>query len=156
MADKLTVLSGNEKQKKWPKEGDVFYFQLNDGRLGYGMVSLGKIDIGPFKNAIVIYIYDYFTSSLQEDAVLAKDNLLLPPIITNNSCWKNGYFVTFKTIETSEVDILPQHYFKNPVRNKIYDQHGVAIDSPIENIPIGEESIQFYKSVIKSLESFVN
>lgn len=156
MADRLTVVSGNERQKKWPKQGDFFYFQLNDGRLGYGMVSLGKIDVGPFKNAIVIYIYDYFTSSLQEDAVLAKDNLLLPPIITDNSCWKNGYFVTFKTIETSKVDILPQHYFKNPVRNKIYDEHGVTIDSPTENIPIGEESIQFYKSVIKSIESFVN
>ena len=60
MADRLTVVSGNEKQKKWPKEGDVFYFQLNDVRLGYGMVALGKIDVGPFKNAIVIYIYDYF------------------------------------------------------------------------------------------------
>ena len=56
MADRLTVVSGNEKQKKWPKEGDVFYFQLNDVRLGYGMVALGKIDVGPFKNAIVIYI----------------------------------------------------------------------------------------------------
>ena len=156
MADRLTVVSGNEKQKKWPKEGDVFYFQLNDVRLGYGMVALGKIDVGPFKNAIVIYIYDYFTSSLQEDAVLAKDNLLLPPIITDNSCWKNGYLVTLKTIETSEVDILPQHYFKNPVRNKTYDQHGVPIESPTENIPVGEESIQFCKSIIKSIESFVN
>ncbi|HDT1605408.1 TPA: hypothetical protein QHT00_004571 [Enterobacter sichuanensis] len=56
MDDRLTVVSGNEKQKKWPKEGDVFYFQLNDDRLGYGMVALGKIDVGPFKNAIVIYI----------------------------------------------------------------------------------------------------
>ncbi|MGG7523012.1 Imm26 family immunity protein [bacterium BS0013] len=156
MVDRLTVVSGNEKQKKWPKEGDVFYFQLNDGRLGYGMVSLGKIDVGPFNNAIVIYLYNNFTSSLQEDVKLAKDNLLLPPIITDNSCWKKGYFVTFKTIETSEVDVLSQHYFKNPVRNKIYDQHGVEIDSPIENMPIGEESIQFYKSVIKSIESFVN
>lgn len=156
MADRLTVVSGNERQKKWPKQGDFFYFQLNDGRLGYGMVSLGKIDVGPFKNAIVIYIYNYFTSSLQEDAVLAKDNLLLPPIITDNSCWKNGYFVTFKTIDACEVDAFPEHYFKNPVRNKIYDQHGVTIDSPTENVPIGEESIQFYKSVIKSIESVVN
>jgi len=56
MADRLTVVSGNEKQKKWPKEGDVFYFQLNDDRLGYGIVALGKIDVGPFKNTIVIYI----------------------------------------------------------------------------------------------------
>ena len=56
MADRLTIVPAKENQKKWPKEGDVFYFQLNDGRLGYGMVSLGKIDVGPFKNAIVIYI----------------------------------------------------------------------------------------------------
>lgn len=55
-----------------------------------------------------------------------------------------------------EVDVLPQHYFKNPVRNKIYDHYGVAVDSPIENILIGEESIQFYKSVVKSIESIIN
>jgi hypothetical protein len=156
MVDRLTIVPAKENQKKWPKEGDVFYFQLNDCRLGYGMVSLGKIDVGPFKNAIVIYIYNYFTSSLQEDAVLAKDNLLLSPIITDNSCWKNGYFVTFKTIDMREVDVLPQHYFKNPVRNKIYDHHGLEVDSPIENILIGEESIQFYKSVVKSIESIIN
>ena len=56
MADKLTLMSGNKKQKKWPETGDVFYFQLSDGRFGYGMVALGKIDVGPFKKAIVIYI----------------------------------------------------------------------------------------------------
>ena len=55
-----------------------------------------------------------------------------------------------------EVDVLPQHYFKNPVRNKIYDHHGVAVNSPIENILIGEESIQFYKCVVKSIESIIN
>ena len=33
MADRLTVVSGNEKQKKWPKEGDVFYFQLRKVRI---------------------------------------------------------------------------------------------------------------------------
>lgn len=156
MADKLTVISGNEKQKKWPKEGDVFYFQLSDGRLGYGMVALGKIDIGPFKNAIVIYLYDKFMMSLEEDIVLTKENLLLPPMITDASCWKSGYFVTFKHIESNSMDIYPEHYFKNPIRNKVYDHHGTVTNLLIDNIPVGEESIQFYKSIIKSIEKRLN
>lgn len=151
MVDKLTVISGNEKQKKWPKEGDVFYFQLSDGRFGYGMVALGKIDVGPFKNAIVIYIYDNFILSLDESIVLNKESLLLPPIITDASCWRNGYFVTFKSM-----DIYPEHYFKNPIRNKVYDHHGAVTNLLIDNIPVGEESIQFHKSIIKSIEHILN
>jgi hypothetical protein len=56
MADKLTVMSGNKKQKKWPEAGDVFYFQLSDGRFGYGMVALGKIDVYHLK-MLLSYIY---------------------------------------------------------------------------------------------------
>ncbi len=156
MANKLTVISGNEKQKKWPKEGDVFYFQLSDGRLGYGMVALGKIDVGPFKNAIVIYIYDNFILSLDEDIILNKENLLLPTIITDASCWKNGFFVTFKNIDSNSMDIYPEHYFKNPIRNKVYDHHGAVTNLLIDNTPVGEESIQFYKSIIKSIENTLN
>ncbi|ENX5421846.1 TPA: hypothetical protein SLE51_003661 [Proteus mirabilis] len=156
MANKLTVISGNEKQKKWPKEGDVFYFQLSDGRLGYGMVALGKIDVGPFKNAIVIYIYDNFILSLDEDIILNKENLLLPTIITDASCWKNGFFVTFKNIDSNSMDIYPEHYFKNPIRNKVYDHHGAVTNLLIDNIPVGKESIQFYKSIIKSIENTLN
>ncbi|HEK0809063.1 TPA: hypothetical protein SMP81_003689 [Proteus mirabilis] len=156
MGNKLTVISGNEKQKKWPKEGDVFYFQLSDGRLGYGMVALGKIDVGPFKNAIVIYIYDNFILSLDEDIILNKENLLLPTIITDASCWKNGFFVTFKNIDSNSMDIYPEHYFKNPIRNKVYDHHGAVTNLLIDNIPVGKESIQFYKSIIKSIENTLN
>ncbi len=156
MADKLTVISRNEKQKKWPKEGDVFYFQLSDGRFGYGMVSLGKMDVGPFKNAIVIYIYDNFMLSLDENIALNKEDLLLPPIITDASCWKNGYFVTFKNLDSNSMDIYPEHYFKNPIRNKVYDHHGTVTNVLIDNIPVGEESIQFHKSVIKSIEHILN
>lgn len=156
MADKLTVMSGNKKQKKWPEAGDVFYFQLSDGRFGYGMVALGKIDVGPFKNAIVIYIYDNFTSSLGENIVLNKERLLLPPIITDASCWKNGYFVTLKNIDPNSMDIYPEHYFKNPIRHKVYDHHGTVTNLLIDGIPVGEESIQFHRSIIKSIEDVLN
>lgn len=129
---------------------------MSDGRLGYGMVALGKIDIGPFKNAIVIYLYDKFMMSLEEDIVLTKENLLLLPMITDASCWKSGYFVTFKHIESNSMDIYPEHYFKNPIRNKVYDHHGTVTNLLIDNIPVGEESIQFYKSIIKSIEKRLN
>ena len=156
MADKLTVMSGNKKQKKWPETGDVFYFQLSDGRFGYGMVVLGKIDVGPFKNAIVIYIYDNFTLSLGGNVVLNKERLLLPPIITDASCWRYGYFVTLKNIDPNGMDIYPEHYFKNPIRNKVYDHHGKVTNLLIDSIPIGEESIQFHRSIIKAIEDVLN
>lgn len=153
MASNVTVVSGDEKYKSWPEAGDVFYYQLSDGRLGYGLVSLGKIDVGPFKNAIIIYIFNNFTSSLCGRIVLKKDDLLLPPIITDASCWKNGYFITFKNIYLDSMHVYPEHYFKNPLRNQIYNHCGERVASPIEGIPVGEESIQFQKSIIKSIES---
>ncbi|NIF22095.1 Imm26 family immunity protein [Candidatus Pantoea multigeneris] len=156
MADKVTVMPGNGTEKKWPNEGDVFYFKLSDGRFGYGMVSLGKIDVGPFKNAIVIYIYDSFTLSPDENITLKKEDLLLPPIITNASCWKNGYFVTLKKLGSNRLDVYHEHYFKNPIRNKVYNHNGIETELPIDNIPVGEESIQFHKSVINSIEYALN
>lgn len=156
MNDKITVISGNEKQKKWPKEGDVFYFKLSDDRFGYGMVALGKIDVGPFKNAIVIYIYDNFMPSLDESIVLNKENLLLPPIITDASCWKNGYFVTFKNLDPNSRDIYPEHYFKNPIMDIVFDSHGTEVNLLTDNIPVGRESIQFHKNIIRSIEHVLN
>lgn len=156
MNDKITVISGNEKQKKWPKEGDVFYFQLSDDRFGYGMVALGNIDVGPFKNAIVIYIYDNFMPSLDESIVLNKENLLLPPIITDASCWKNGYFVTFKNLDPNSRDIYPEHYFKNPIMDIVFDSHGTEVNMLTDNIPVGRESIQFHKNIIRSIEHVLN
>ncbi|CAA9200866.1 Imm26 family immunity protein [Flavobacterium collinsii] len=156
MAHKLTVMPRNEKQRKWPKEGDVFYFCLSDGRFGYGMVSLGKIDVGPFKNAILIYLYNNFTSSLDENTTLSKDNLLLPQIITDASCWKKGYFTKIRTLEKNNMDIYPCHYFKSPTRDKIYDTNGKQITSPIDKIPVGRESIQLHNNIIRSIENIIN
>ncbi|MEN0627588.1 hypothetical protein AAIG33_09125 [Phytobacter ursingii] len=105
---------------------------------------------------LLSYIYDNFTSSLGEDIVLNKEKLLLPPIITDTSCWKNGYFVTLINIDPNSMGIYPEHYFKNPVRNKVYDHHGTVTNLLIDGIPIGEESIQFHRSIIKSIEYVLN
>ncbi|TCN60759.1 hypothetical protein D0809_02535 [Flavobacterium circumlabens] len=156
MAEKITVIPVNKKHKEWPKEGDVFYFSLSDGRFGYGMVSLGKIDVGPFKNAILIYIYNNFTPLLDENTSLNKHNLLLPPIITDTSCWKKGYFAKIRNLEKNEMDTYPHHYFKNPIRNKIYDHNGDSITTLIDKIPVGRESIQFHSNIISSIESIIN
>lgn len=156
MNDRIKVVSGDEKQKILPKEGDVFYFHLNDDRFGYGLVSQGEVDVGPFKNAIIIYVYNYLTPSLCENVVLNKNNLLLSPMITDASCWKAGYFETFKNIKLNGMDLYPEHYFKNPVINKIYNCCGEVVTSPLENIPIGEESIQFQKSIIRAIENAIN
>jgi|GEM_PF-2478929 len=155
MADRLTIISG-ETQRKWPKEGDIFYFRLSDGKFGYGMVALGTIDVGPFKNAIVIYIYKHFLESIDAELVLDKNELLLPPIITDGSCWKKGFFTTYKKYNPENMDIYPCHFFKNPIRNEIYDQHGNMVSSTGEYVPLGKEAIQFYNGVIKSIESKIN
>ena len=93
---------------------------------------------------LLSYIYDNFISSLGEDIVLNKEKLLLLPIIADASCWKNGYFVTLKNNVQNNMDIYPEHYFKNPIRNKVYDHHGTVTTLLIDGIPVGEESIQFH------------
>ncbi|EMS8291121.1 hypothetical protein WK688_000904 [Salmonella enterica] len=155
MADRLTIISG-EIQRKWPKEGDVFYFRLSDGRFGHGMVALGKIDVGPFKNAIVIYIYKHLLESIDTEINLDKNELLLPPIITDGSCWKKGVFTTYKRQKLTDMDVYPCHFFKNSIRNEIYDQHGNMVGHIDDNIPLGKEAIQFYNGVIKSIENEIN
>ena len=155
MADRLTIISG-ETQRKWPKEGDIFYFRLSDGRFGYGMVALGKIDVGPFKDAIVIYIYKRLLESIDAEINLNKKELLLPPIITDASCWKKGFFTTYKKQKLTDMDVYPCHFFKNPIRNEIYDQHEKMVKHIDDNIPLGKQSIQFYNNIIKSIENEIN
>ncbi|ECQ6566608.1 hypothetical protein FZU01_22575 [Salmonella enterica subsp. enterica] len=155
MADRLTIISG-EIQRKWPKEGDVFYFRLSDGRFGYGMVALGNIDVGPFKGAVVIYIYKHLLESIDAETNLDKNELLLPPIITDASCWKKGFFTTYKKQNLIDMDVYSCHFFKNPIRNEIYDQHENIVAFIDGDIPLGRQSIQFYNNIIRSIENEIN
>lgn len=120
------------------------------------MVALGKVDVGPFKNAIVIYVYRCLTESIDTNMVFDKNELLVPPIITDGSCWKKGYFTTYKKLEPLDMDIYTCHFFKNSIRNEIYDQHGCVISSVDDGIPVGEEAINFYRNVIKNIENALN
>lgn len=156
MADKLTILNEENPQNKWPVKGDVFYFKLSNGKFGYGMVSLGKMDFGPFKNALVIYIYNYLTESLCESLVLKKEDLLFPPLITDGSCWKKGYFLTFKSESNENLDVFPDHYFENKVRGEIYNERGEEVTEIPEGVPIGVESLRFYNGVVKAIEKQLN
>ncbi|MBA5201396.1 hypothetical protein H2Y56_18610 [Pectobacterium aroidearum] len=156
MVKKISVMENEVRVNKWPSQGDVFCFRFDDGCFGYGMVSLSKIDVGPFKNAIVIYIYNVFSDFLDESVVLSKEDLLLPPMITDNSCWKKKYFRTFKRLDVSDVDIFPNHYFRNPIRNDLRDSFGEVVTDIREDIPVGVESLRFYNGVIKEIERAMN
>jgi len=155
MKNNISIVQEIIPFKKKLKAGDVFYYKTTEDIYFYGMVALEKIDVGPFKNCILIYLYNQCTSILDKNVSLKKEELLLPPIITDNSCWKNGYFQTFKLLNAVE-DVFCDHFFKNPLNNKIYNSKGIVTKEASNTCPIGEWALNFDRNVIRLIGETIN
>ncbi len=137
-----------KKPRKKPKKGDVFVFQHNlepNGRYRFGKVIRTDASIGGFANTNLIYIYNTWSETTTVIPKLNKNELLVPPLATNNLPWSRGYFETIGSGILADDDVLAVHCFEDYLTKSFFDDNGATLSRPVE--PIGEYGLQSFLTI---------
>lgn len=109
-----------KKTRQRPLPGDIFSFQILDGKYHWGRVVSVTASVGGFDDCVLIYIYKTQTEGNNEAPPFTSSDLLLPPIATNELPWKKGYFKLVDNMELKNDDLLPVHCFKSVLRGDLF------------------------------------
>jgi len=111
---------------------------------GFGRIIDTETKIGNFPKVILVYIYNSFSSDKNQIPELKKEDLLIPPLGTNQKPWTEGIFEKIKESELKDDDILKNHCFRD-FRGKLFDEKGNEIQEEFE--PIGEYGLQNHLTI---------
>jgi hypothetical protein len=139
----VTNLEILKKSRRPPKVGDVFTFRIGD-RWRFGRVI--RTDAHPLRDydANLFYIYRTARPEPSPTPDLRRDDLLLPPMMTNRLPWSRGYFEVLENRQLTSDDVFPQHCFTR--------QHRVYVDeyrNPLaaRHEPCGDFVLHSYRTI---------
>ena len=142
--------------RKRLKAGDIFAIKMLDKGYLFGRVIrtdalgaeivFGEPGMGKF---IIIYIYKGLHESKEPIPDLRKEDLLIPPMITNRLAWSRGYFETVESRELEEDDLYHPHCFSvgkpGSSVGRYVDEYGNMLDR--EYPPSGFAGLTGYAGV---------
>ena len=156
--ESLMTLQVQTPSRKRLKAGDIFVMKILDKGYLFGRVirtdALGgaagnDFDVPRKGNLNLIYIYEGLHDSKEPIPGLCKEELLVPPIVTNRLGWSSGYFETVDSRELEEEDVLRPHCFslgkpRGP-DGMYYDEYGNRLDR--EYPPTGLDGLSSYVGI---------
>ncbi len=134
-----------KRSRKRPRVGDVFAFQILDGKYHWGRVVSVSAKVGGFDNCLLVYIYRTATDTTEKIPNLRTTDLLLGPVATNAQPWSRGYFQFVENQKLDLVDLLQTHCFKAFNSDKFFDDRGDEVSEICE--PVGEFGLDSYLSI---------
>jgi hypothetical protein len=134
-----------KKTRRRPVAGDIFAMLPPDNRYLFGRVVRTDANVGGFPNSNLIYIYRARSTRKDDVPFLCKNELLLPPGMTNNLPWSKGYFEFVKHEELGPDHILARHCFRD-IRGWYFDEEGHRLAAPVET-PVGTWGLHSYRTI---------
>ena len=95
-------------------------------------------------SGILIYIYKIRSHDKSPVPKLDRDQLLIPPEITNKRPWTMGYFENIAHEQLNSSDRITHHCFKN-VWGKYFDEAGNRLAEPTE--PVGSWALSSFRTI---------
>ncbi|RUO50523.1 hypothetical protein CWE21_00005 [Pseudidiomarina aquimaris] len=141
----MTNMKVLKKTKQKPLPGDIFSFQILDGKYHWGRVVSVTASVGGFDDCVLIYLYKTQTEGNDEVPSLTTSDLLLPPITTNELPWKKGYFKLIENRGGIGPDLLPVHCFYDPLFKRYCNEHGEVLSQKVE--PCGVYGLDSYRTI---------
>lgn len=142
----MTNMKVLKKTRKKVNLGDIFSFQILEGKFHWGRIVSLTANVGGFDDCVLIYIYATTTKDGQTvPSSLNVDDLLLAPIATNELPWKKGYFQLVDNQELTNTDLLAVHCFYDVLFKKHFDDAGNQLDKPYE--PCGISGLDSYLTI---------
>jgi hypothetical protein len=135
------------KSNRRPQVGDIFVMAPLDGRYVYGRVMSTDADPMGVGGGILIYIYRAWSAEKAKIPNLLREQLLVPPIMTNTLPWTKGYFEFVENRPLTPMDRLRQHSFVRTWANanQYFDEQGNRLPGPIE--PVGQWGLHSYQTI---------
>ena len=143
MSAATTNLQILKRSTKRVQPGDVFVLHPDSRPYLFGRVIRTNATIGPIEG-ILIYIYKTPSSDPLHVPTLRRDDLLIPPVITNRLPWSRGYFQTVLSAPLTRWDTLTVHCFKD-IRGYYFDDSGHRLSGPIE--PVGQYGLHSFRTI---------
>lgn len=116
-----------KKTRKRPLRGDVFVFQLDDGRVLYGRVVRDDVECLGVR-CFLIYIHDIILDTTEhQPEEFDTSSLLLPPMLVPQQMWTRGFFKNVESQSMAAKHELRQHCFdeqKHSGPDSYVDEYG--------------------------------
>ncbi len=141
----ITNMKVLKKSRKRPRPGDIFAFQVEEGLFRFGRVIRVDARIGPMEDCVLLYIYR--ASSVEKNRIpeLGKDDLLVPPVMTNFLAWSKGYFEIVEHRPLVQEDVFPVHCFWSCANQRHYDDNNNEL--PRRSEPCGFYGLAGYGAI---------
>lgn len=140
-----------KKTRRALEVGDIFAMRPPDGQFLFGRVIdvdanlLGFGGRGGVEGAFaLIYIYAVRAAAKMPVPELVREQMLIPPMITNRKPWTRGYFEHLENRPIGPIDRLPQHCFVNSFGKNV-DEMGRPVSVPVN--PIGRFGIESFRTI---------
>jgi Immunity protein 26 len=133
--------------RKKQSPGDIFAMRLVDDRYLFGRVISTEAKAGwSLSGSILIYIYRVVVDGPELPPMdqLTRDNLLVPPIMTNALPWSKGYFETVAQAGLAATDVLSRHCFRSS-SGKYYDEKCVELAGEVQ--PCGDWGLHSFRTI---------
>ncbi len=142
------VLRIQQPSRKMPKAGDVFRMHLINGKYLFGRVISTEACHGDVPKLLLLYVYNYLSDDGHAPELLRKEDMLLPPKITNRQGWLKGYFETVQQRSLEAEEIFERHCFESKMFNgssRYFDEYDNPLSQRLE--PCGSRSVAGYSSM---------
>lgn len=134
-----------KKSRRVPEQGDIFVMRPPDGVFLYGRVISTTAKAGwGFDNSNLIYVYRRRAVEREPVPPLLRNELLVPPMMTNQLPWSRGYFEFLMNRPLGTMDRLPQHCFKRSTGG-YYDDEGNELAGLVE--PCGQYGLHSFRTI---------
>jgi hypothetical protein len=113
-----------KKSRTPPTVGDIFIYKPDETRNAFGCVVRDDADGAVGKPCMILYFFAIETASPSPPAALSPQSLLIPPVIHDNTMWREGVFATVEHRSLRKADVLRRHCFLERFPKLMYlDEH---------------------------------
>lgn len=132
--------------RKRLRPGDIFVMKPRRRDFLFGrVIDVDAHALGDLGGAILIYVYDASSPSMDEVPELTRDRLLVPPVMMNRLGWSRGFLHSVGHRPWGPDDVLTTHCFIDRSYRagpRYVDERNRALPGPIE--PVGQAGLASY------------
>jgi hypothetical protein len=137
--------------RRLPKAGDFLRITISDSSYRFGRVIKDDVVIGPFRNGWLVYVYANRSDTQDLPDDLRKDNLLVAPLIVNQSPWAKGLFQPAGHAAIRSTDLWPTHCFQHSISGKYFDEYSNEVAGKYAYV--GDFALKFDRAVESTLNT---